>query len=50
MPVLKKINGILYSEYAAVVWQDWMMVISPTKYPIEAVHDQVVEFIKWYNK
>lgn len=49
MPVCKKINSILFSEFAEIVWQEWNMINNPVKYSIENVHKQVVQFIEWYN-
>jgi hypothetical protein len=50
MPVLKVINGTIYSEYASSVYDNWEMIISPTRYPIENVYNQAVEFIQWHNE
>jgi hypothetical protein len=50
MSVLKKISETLFSDYAEVVWSQWVMIFSPTKYPLENVYNQAVEFIKWHNQ
>lgn len=49
IPVLKKISETLYSDFAGVVRDQWQMIDTPTKYPMEDVYTQAVEFIKWYN-
>jgi len=44
MPVVKKIKLMdVNLEY-------WRMITNPSNYPIEKVHNQVVEFIKQQNK
>jgi hypothetical protein len=46
MPVLKKINLQLHPD----TYDAWRMINRPTEYNIENVYDQVVEFIKEYNR
>lgn len=50
MPVLKKISGVLFSEFAYSVTEQWRMIESPTKYDIKNVHEQAYQFIEWYNE
>jgi len=45
MPVLKKINLLLTPQN----YDEWRMIGKPTEYDIERVHNQAVEFIKWYK-
>ena len=46
MPVLKKINLKLTPQN----YSEWGMINRPTEYHIKDVYNQVVEFIKQYNK
>ena len=46
MPVLKKINLKLTPQN----YSEWRMINRPTEYNIKDVYNQVVEFIKQYNK
>jgi hypothetical protein len=50
MPVLKKISQTLFSEHASCIKEQWLMIERPTNYPIENVHNQVCQFIEWYNE
>jgi len=46
MPVLKRINLKLTPQN----YSEWRMISRPTEYDISSVHNQTVEFIKFYNK
>ena len=54
MPVIKEIDGIANEEMSFAEFDDyptqWAMIDKPSKCPLERVCNQVVEFIKWYNK
>ena len=54
MPVIKKIDSyaneeMTFAEYDDYRTSQWKMINNPSKYEIKSVHNQVVEFIQWYN-
>ncbi len=53
MPCIKKIDGYANEKMCFEEYDDyrtqWAMIDKPSKYPIDNVYKQVVEFIKWYN-
>jgi hypothetical protein len=54
MPVIKKIDSYASEELSYSKFDDyrtnWAMIDRPSKYPIERVYEQIVQFIEWYNK
>jgi hypothetical protein len=54
MPVIKKLDSLANEKFTFAEFDDyriqWAMIDKPSKYPIERVYEQVVEFIEHLNK
>jgi hypothetical protein len=54
MGVVKKIDSYANEQMTFAEFDnyrnEWRMIDNPSKYPIDRVFKQVVQFIEWYNK